>query len=63
MVVDYDLSDLPDDQAQLWVWLRTDEICGQIIAAQAARLGFPLALGHRITWAMTQKPQAVFNDV
>jgi len=62
MVVDFDLSILPDDQAELWIWLRTDEICRQIIAAQAERLGFPLALGHRIASAIIQKPQAMFNN-
>jgi len=63
MVVDYDLSNLPDDQAELWIWLRTDEICGQIMAAQAERLGFPLALGHHIASAIIRKPQAIFNNV
>ena len=63
MVVDYDSSDLPDDQAESWGWLRTDEICGLIIAAQTERLGFHLALGHRIASAMIQKPQAIFNSV
>ena len=61
MVVDYDLSDLPYHQAEVWVCLQADAICGQIMAAQAERLGFPLALGHRIASAIIQKPQAMFN--
>jgi len=60
MVVDYDLSSLPTDQAELWVCLHADNICAQIMAAQAERLGFPLALGHHIVAAMTQKQQSVF---
>jgi hypothetical protein len=45
MVLDYDLSNLPTDQAELWICLQADSIRGQIVAAQAERLGFPLALG------------------
>ena len=63
MVPDYDLSNLPTRQADLWICLQADDICGQIMAAQAERLGFPLALGHSIVSAMTQKPQAIFNNV
>jgi hypothetical protein len=62
MFVDYDLSNLPDDQAELWVWLRTDEIRGQIMAAQAERLGLPLALGRRMGLALTEKPQPIFDN-
>jgi len=60
MVVDYDLSSLPTDQAELWICLQADAIRGQIMAAQAERLGFPLALGHRLISAMTQKHPAIF---
>jgi hypothetical protein len=62
MTLDYDLSSLPIDQAEAWVCLQTDAICDQIIADQAERLGFPLALGHSIASAMTEKPQAIFNN-
>jgi hypothetical protein len=62
MIPDYDLSNLPGDQAEMWICLRADHICGQIIAAQAERLGHSLVLGHSIVAAMTQKPEAVFNN-
>jgi len=62
MAPDYDLSKLATDQADLWIYLQVDAIFGQIMADQAARLGFPLALGHSIVSAMTEKPQAIFND-
>lgn len=60
MIADYDLSNLPTDQAEVWICLHADNICTQIMAAQAERLGFPVALGHRIVSAMTQKQQAIF---
>jgi hypothetical protein len=59
MAPDYDLSHLPNSQADLWIYLHVDTILGQIMADQAARLGFLLALGHSIVWAMTEKPQAI----
>ena len=61
MAPDYDLSNLPTDQADLWIYLQVDAIFGQIMADQAERLGFPLALGDCIISAMTEKPQAIFN--
>ena len=50
MVADYDLSNLPTDQAEVWICLHADNICSQIMAAQAERLGFPVHLGppHRL---------------
>ena len=62
MAPDYDLSNLPADQADLWIYLQADAIFGQIMADQAERLGFPLALGDCIVSAMTEKPQAIFNN-
>ena len=62
MAPDYDLSQLPTRQADLWICLQADVIFGQIMADQAERLGFPLALGQTIVSAMTQKPQAIFNN-
>jgi hypothetical protein len=62
MAPDYDLSNLPTDQAEVWICLQADVIYGQIMADQAERLGFPLALGHSIVSAMTEKPQAIFNS-
>jgi len=62
MVVDYDLSNLPTDQVEMWIWLRADGIRGQIMAAQAERLGLPLALGRRMGLALTEKPQPIFNN-
>ena len=61
MAPDFDLSKLPADQADLWIYLHVDAIFGQIMADQAERLGFPLALGDSIVSAMTAKPQAIFN--
>jgi len=43
MIADYDLSNLPNEQAETWICLRADEIRSQIIAEQAERLGFPPA--------------------
>ena len=45
MTPDYDLSNLPTSQADVWIYLQVDAILGQILADQAERLGFPLALG------------------
>jgi hypothetical protein len=45
MTPDYDLSNLPTSQANVWIYLQVDAILGQILADQAERLGFPLALG------------------
>ena len=59
MVVDYDLSDLPYHQAEVLICLQANAICGQIMAAQAERLGFPLVLGDRIVSAMAQKSQTM----
>ena len=62
MAPDYDLSKLPAPEADLWIYLQADVICGQIMADQAERLGFPLALGDSIVSSMTEKPQAIFNN-
>jgi hypothetical protein len=62
MAPDYDLSKLPTEQVDLWIYLQADVIFGQIIAYQAERLGFPLALVGCIVSAMTAKPQGIFNN-
>jgi hypothetical protein len=62
MAPDYDLSNLTTEQVDLWICLQADFICEQIMADQAERLGFPLALGKSIVSAMTEKPQAIFNN-
>jgi hypothetical protein len=62
MAPDYDLSKLPASEADLWIYLQADVICGQIMADQAERLGLPLARGHSIVSAMTERPQAIFNN-
>jgi hypothetical protein len=62
MAPDYDLSNLPTSHADLWIYLQVDAIFGQIMADQAERLGFPLALGDRIVSAMAEKPQGIFNN-
>jgi hypothetical protein len=62
MAPDYDLSKLASEQVDLWICLQADAICDQIMADQAERLGFPLALGHSIVSAMTEKPQVMFNN-
>ena len=63
MAPDFDLSKLPVRDADLWIYLQADAICGQIMADQAERLGFPQALGYSIASAMTEKPQAIFNNI
>lgn len=62
MAPDYDLSNLPTDQVDLWIYLQVDAIFGQIVADQAERLGFSLTLGHRIVSAVKEKPQARFSN-
>ena len=62
MAPDYDLSNLETSQADLWIYLQFDAIFGQIMADQAERLGFPLAQGDCIVSAVTEKPQALFNN-
>jgi hypothetical protein len=62
MAPDYDLSNLPTAQVELWICLQVDAIFGQIMADQAARLGFPLALGDGIVSAIKEKPQAIFGN-
>ena len=61
MSPDFDLSNLPTSDADLWICLQADTIFGQIMAEQAARLGFAPALGDSIASAMTDKPRGIFN--
>ncbi len=62
MAPDYDLSNLPTAQADLWIYLQVDAIFGQIMADQAERLGFPPRSRGCIVSAMTEKRQAIFNN-
>ena len=62
MAPDYDLSNFETSQAHLWIYLQFDAIFCQIMADQAKRLGFPLAVGECIVSAVTEKPQAIFNN-
>ena len=62
MIPDDDGSNLPTDQADLWIHLSVDAIFGQIMADQAERLGFPLLLRHSIVSAMAKKPPEMFNN-
>jgi hypothetical protein len=62
MAPDYDLSNLETSQADLWIYLQFDAIFGQIVADQAERLGSPLARADCIVLAVTEKPQAIFNN-
>lgn len=61
MTPDYDLSNLPTSQADLWINLQVDAILGQILADQAERLGFPIALRDCTVAALTDQPQAILN--
>jgi hypothetical protein len=63
MAPDYDLSNLPTSHVDLWIHLQVDAIFGQIMADQAERLGFPLALGDCTVAALTEKPPARLNSV
>jgi hypothetical protein len=63
MAPDYDLSNLPTSHVDLWIHLQVDAIFGQIMADQAERLGFPLALGDCTVAALTAKPPARLNSV
>ena len=62
MTPDYDLSKLPASDADLWIYLQSDVIFSQIMADQAIRLGFPVALGTRIVAVRPHKPQGMFNN-
>jgi hypothetical protein len=62
MAPDYDFSSLSTDQVDVWMYLQAGAIFGQIVADQAARLGFPLALGDGIVSAIKEKPQAIFGN-
>jgi hypothetical protein len=62
MAPDFDLSNLPISQVDVWLFLQIGDIRGQIMADQAKRVGFPLALGEFIVSAVTVKPQAIFNN-
>ena len=62
MAPDYDLSNLPADQVNLWIGLQVGAIFGQILADQAERLDFPLASGHCTLSALKEKPQAIFSN-
>jgi hypothetical protein len=62
MAPDYDLSNVPTSEVELRIYLQSEFIFGQIVAAQAERLGFPRALGDFMVSAMTSKPQALFNN-
>jgi len=44
MAPDYDLSNLPTSQADLWIYLHADIILAQIHADQGKRQASPLAL-------------------
>jgi hypothetical protein len=61
MTPDYDLSNLPTSQADLWVFLQADDILSQILTKQAERLGCPLALRGCTFAARMEEPQAIFN--
>ena len=63
MAPDYDLSNLPTSQADLWICLQVDAIFGQIMADQAERLGFPLALRDGTVAVLTEKPPARLSSV
>jgi hypothetical protein len=60
MVVDYDLSKVATDQAESWICLQAEVICGQIRAAQLARMGFPLVYSDRIGCAIPPKQPPIF---
>jgi hypothetical protein len=62
MTPDYDFSYLSAAQVELLIYLEVDVTFSQIMADQAERLGFPLALGETIGSAMTSKPRAMFNN-
>jgi hypothetical protein len=63
MTPDYDLSNLATSEADLWIYLQVEAILGQILADQAERLGFPLALRHCTVAALTEEPPARLNSV
>ena len=62
MTPDFDLSKLPAEQADVWIYLPVDAIFGQILADHGEHLGFPFAPGDRIVPTLTAKPQGMFNN-
>ena len=63
MAPDYDLSNLPTSQVDLWIYLQVDSIFDQIMADQAKRLGLPLVSGDCTRAVLTEKPPARLNGV
>jgi hypothetical protein len=63
MAPDYDLSNLPTSQVDLWIYLQVDAIFDQIMADQAKRLGLPLVSGDCTVAVLTVKPPARLNSV
>ena len=47
MAPDYDLSNLVDEQVDLWIYLQGDTIFRRLMADQAERRGFPLPFSER----------------
>jgi hypothetical protein len=62
MAADYDLSNLPTDQAEVWICLQADVIYGQIVADQAERLGFSYGPGHSIVSTLSRRSLVIFSN-
>lgn len=56
MELDYDLSDLETFQANLWLFLRADDICAQILADQAERRASTRSRQPAVLAAMALRP-------
>lgn len=62
MAPDYDLSNLVDEQVDLWIYLQGDTIFRRLTADQAERRGFPSPLANGVAWAVKDKPSAIFSN-
>jgi len=62
MAPDYDLSNLETSQVDLWINLELDDIFGHIMPEKAERLSFAPVEGDCIISAVTEKPQAAFDN-
>ena len=62
MAPDYDLSNLETSQVDLWIQLELVDIFSQMKADQPERRAFAHVVGRCIASAVTEKPQAAFDD-
>jgi hypothetical protein len=63
MAPDFDFSNLPECEVEMWINLQAEAIIGQIMADQATRLGFPPAMAYSIASAMANKLPGIQKSI